>query len=76
MVSGYLMGLQFALSANLRSTEMVKSAGESFSADLVGSAIGVLLVSVFLVPQLGIPLTGFTLAGLNVLTLGVIYLKK
>jgi spermidine synthase len=75
-ISGHLMGMQFALSAHLRSTGILRSAGESFSADLVGSAIGVLLVSIFLVPQLGIPLTGFTLAGLNAVALGVIYLKK
>jgi len=74
--TGSLMGIQFSLSASLRKTSVITSAGESFSADLMGSAIGVLLVSVYLVPQFGLPATGFMLAGLNVMVLGVMAWKS
>ncbi len=67
MITGLLTGIQFSLSAHLRKSNILKSSGESFSADLLGSAIGILLVSVYFVPQLGLPMTGMVLAGLNLL---------
>jgi len=74
-VTGLLTGAQFSLSGSLRHTSIRQSSGESFSADLLGSAIGIVLVSVYLIPQLGLPMTGIVLAGLNVVALGVIYFK-
>jgi spermidine synthase len=74
-LTGLLTGTQFSYSAHLRKTSIIKSSGESFSADLLGSAIGILLVSVYLVPQLGLPMTGMVLAGLNVVALGVVAWK-
>lgn len=76
LVTGFLAGLQFALSARLRKEENRISAGESFSADLLGSAIGVVLVSVYLVPLLGLPFTGLLLAVINLLTLPVMLIKR
>jgi spermidine synthase len=74
-ITGLLVGIQFAISAQLRKEEIQISAGESFSADLLGSAIGVILVSVYLVPQFGLPVTGLLLAGLNVLALVVMAVR-
>jgi spermidine synthase len=74
--TGFLTGLQFSLSAHLRKTDVLKSSGESFSADLLGSAIGILMVSVYVIPQMGLPATALALAGLNTLVLGVIAWKK
>jgi spermidine synthase len=74
-ITGLLTGIQFSLSAYLRKSEILKSSGESFSADLFGSAIGILLVSVYIIPQLGLPVTGLLLAGLNVVVLGVMAVK-
>jgi predicted membrane-bound spermidine synthase len=75
-ITGLLMGIQFSLSSQLRKSSVLKSSGESFSADLLGSAIGIGLVSVYLVPQIGLPMTGIALAGLNVVALGLVYLKQ
>ncbi len=76
LITGLLMGIQFSLSSQLRKSSVLKSSGESFSADLLGSAIGIGLVSVYLVPHIGLPMTGMALAGLNVAALGVVYLKR
>jgi spermidine synthase len=75
-ISGLLMGIQFSLSSRLRKTIIVRSAGESFSADLLGSAIGVMVVSVYLVPQFGLPVTATLLAGLNLLAMGAMFAKR
>jgi len=74
-ISGLLMGIQFSLSGQLRKTSILQSSGESFSADLLGSAIGIGLVAVYLIPQFGLPMTGMVLAGLNIVAIGVIYVK-
>jgi predicted membrane-bound spermidine synthase len=74
-ITGLLTGAQFSLSGSLRNTSIRQSSGESFSADLLGSAIGIVLVSVYLIPQLGLPVTGIVLAGLNVVALLVVHLK-
>ena len=74
-ITGLLTGIQFAMSASLRKTTVIRSSGESFSADLLGSAVGVMLVSVYMVPQLGLPLTGVVLAGLNAIALVVVWMK-
>lgn len=74
--TGLLMGMQFSLSANLRKSDIIQSSGESFSADLLGSAFGILLASVYLVPQFGLIVTGLILAGLNVLAVGVMAIRR
>jgi len=74
--TGLLMGMQFSLSAKLRKSDIIKSSGESFSADLLGSAFGILLASVYFVPQFGLIVTGFILAGLNVLAVGVMAVRR
>jgi predicted membrane-bound spermidine synthase len=76
LITGFLMGSLFALSGLLRKTSVITGAGQSFSADLLGSAIGILLVSVYMVPQLGLPITAIALAMMNLAGLGVAALKK
>jgi spermidine synthase len=73
---GFMMGALFAVSGTLKKVRVISSAGQSFSADLLGSAIGILLVSVYLVPQIGLSMTGIALAGMNLVVLAVIFMKK
>jgi len=75
LIAGMLMGVQFAMSVNLRTAGIIRSAGESFSADLLGSAVGIILVSVIIVPIMGLLLTGELLAGMNLVALLFIFLK-
>lgn len=69
IVTGFIMGGLFALSGFIRKDTFRASASQAFSADLLGSAIGILLVAVYLVPVIGLPMTCLVLAGLNVAAL-------
>jgi spermidine synthase len=75
-ITGLLTGAQFSLNGTLRDTSIHQSSGESFSADLLGSAIGIVLVSVYLIPHLGLPMTGLAMAGLNVVALVVMVWRR
>jgi spermidine synthase len=75
-ITGLLMGTQFSASAQMRTSTVIRSAGESFSADLLGSAVGVILISVYIIPLLGLPMTAAMLVGMNAVVIGVIYLKS
>lgn len=66
ILTGFLMGALFSMVGPLKKTSANISAGQAFSVDLAGSAIGILLVAVYMVPVLGLPFTGLILAGLNV----------
>jgi spermidine synthase len=65
MATGSGMGSLFALSGFLQKTTVIKSSGQAFSADLVGSAIGILLASTYLVPVMGLPVTVILVSLLN-----------
>ncbi len=49
-----LIGLEFSLAAMLRQGQAQKVASELYSVDLLGSAIGALLVAAWLIPTLGV----------------------
>jgi len=66
ILTGFLMGALFSMTGHLKISSVISGAGQAFSADLAGSAIGILLVSVYLVPVIGMPMTCLVLAGLNV----------
>jgi spermidine synthase len=76
LMAGLFTGIQFSLSAFLRKTSVLKSSGESFSVDLLGSAIGILLVSIYFVPLLGLPFTAVMLAGMNILAIGIMAVRQ
>jgi len=65
-LSGILEGLEFTSANHLYIKEMgEKNLGTGYSIDLLGSALGSILVSVILVPLLGIPLSLLLAAFLN-----------
>lgn len=74
--SGLLTGIHFSLSACLRKSGFLQSSGEAFSADLIGSAIGIGLVAVYVMPYFGLVNTALALGLLNTLALGVVSLHK
>jgi predicted membrane-bound spermidine synthase len=75
-IAGLLMGLQFAIATSIRAVKHISNAGQSFASDLLGSAIGIMLITVYIIPLVGIPLAGLFLAGLNLVTIILISLKK
>ena len=75
-MAGLLMGSQFSKAVQLRKASAVTNAGQSFSADMAGASIGILLVSIYLVPVLGLQVAGLMIAALNILTMIVLVLKN
>ncbi|MCD4696298.1 MAG: hypothetical protein K8S16_08680 [Bacteroidales bacterium] len=54
MAFGVLTGLQFTLGTRLRHVSIIKTASGAYGSDLLGSAIGALLISAVLVPLFGL----------------------
>jgi spermidine synthase len=59
-----LVGAQFALATGLEKGNIVRVASALYGVDLLGSALGALVVAVFLMPLLGLPQVCFAVAGL------------
>ncbi len=74
-VTGTIMGLQFAIANSIRSESILKASGQSYSADLIGSAIGVILVSIYVIPLIGLVQTSLVITGINLMTVLIISLK-
>jgi spermidine synthase len=72
IIAGFIGGFQFPLANKLylQSRDgLVKAAGLTYGVDLLGSCLGALLVSVFLLPILGIPVICLLVALLNLVSL-------
>jgi spermidine synthase len=76
LAAGAVTGLQYTVAMRIRKDSPLNGISRSYAADLAGSALGALLVSVFCLPLLGIYLTGFALAGINLAAIGLIYARK
>jgi len=72
---GGLTGFQFAQSGQIRGGSFAEISGKTYSFDLIGSALGALVVSIFLVPRLGIIVTVWVLAGINLVFAALLFLK-
>lgn len=75
LIIGILTGLQYSFAAKLRYASISKTAAGTYGSDLLGSAIGALLVATLLIPFLGIIKACLVIAILNFLT-GLIVLYK
>jgi spermidine synthase len=73
-----LIGVEFAVASRLRKLSFPRVAANLYSVDLIGSAIGALLASAYLIPLLGIFNLCFLIAGLNFISGSVsfVYRKK
>jgi len=72
---GLLTGIQFSLATKLRTNTISTIAATAYGSDLLGSAIGAILVASFLIPWLGIIKVALILGILNILT-GLFILLK
>ena len=64
---GAITGLLFSYAVRLQGQQNTMLAARSYSSDLVGSALGVLLVSALLLPLLGLTITCLIIGSLNIL---------
>jgi spermidine synthase len=70
-----LVGAQFACASAAEPAEVSATASGLFSADLLGAALGALLVSAWLIPVLGVTTVCLLTAGLNVAACGTLARK-
>jgi spermidine synthase len=75
LITAIIAGLQFQWSARVHPGTPSQVSGGLYSADLLGSAAGTLLVSTLLIPVLGIITTLYLIAAFNIM-IGVIMLLK
>jgi len=71
-----LTGMLFALTSRRQQGSIPKVASGSYAADLAGSALGSLLVSVVLFPLLGLGLTCVCIAAMNLAGCALILVRK
>ena len=62
------VGIEFALVSDLRKTTVTNIAADNYSIDLIGSAIGALLTTAFLIPLLGIIQVCIIIGILNIIS--------
>jgi predicted membrane-bound spermidine synthase len=76
LIIGGLTGFQFAQISFNQAGNYAEISGKTYSFDLIGSALGALLVSIFLVPRLGI-FYSVLIIGLANIMFGIwLFLKK
>ena len=75
-IAAGLTGMVFSLASQLRKKGIAQTSAETYSADLTGSAIGLFLLSAFLLPMLGIIKVLFLVGGLNILCGLLLHIKK
>ncbi len=76
MIIGFLVGVQFNLASRLQQGEVKRVAASLYSADLFGSALGALIVAVFLLPLLGIIKVSLIIGALNFLVILIIFVRR
>ena len=75
MIIGILTGVQFSLATKLRVSYISTIAATAYSSDLLGSAVGALLSTAFLIPYLGL-IKVLLLVGIINIIAGLIILLK
>jgi spermidine synthase len=76
LIISILTGMLFAQASVIRNGSIGKTSGTLYSADMLGSAFGVLIVSSFLLPWLGIIKVCFIIGLLNVLAGSGLLIRK
>jgi predicted membrane-bound spermidine synthase len=71
-----ITGAQFHIASVLKSGNIQQVAESSYSADLIGSAAGALLVNAWIVPSLGLITSLFVVAGINASAILLMLVKK
>lgn len=75
-IIAFLSGSIFGFSTRLRKSTIEKIAGESYSSDLFGSALGAVFVSTYLLPQFGLLWTSLFISALCLLSLILLIIEK
>lgn len=76
LIPSIIIGFQFVVGARLLSSDTTKAAPAIYAADLIGSALGVVAITVFLLPIIGVVNSCFVIAGVNFLGIGLTFFSK
>ncbi len=71
-----LTGLQYGVSVCYKNLNAGTTVSEVYASDLAGSAVGSLVVAIWLIPMIGIYTSLILLTGLHFLTIGIMALKR
>ena len=72
----FLIGIEFALASRLMKGSVAEVASEVYSKDLIGAAVGALLVSVYLVPVIGVIWTAIIVGLLNFIAASITNISR
>jgi spermidine synthase len=73
-VTAFITGFEFYTGSRIEQQHPEKIAGNLYSVDLAGSALGILMVSMLLFPWLGLLYTCLVLAAMVIMSIAVMYL--
>jgi len=76
LIPSIIVGFQFVAGTKLLSDNPTNAAPAIYAADLIGSALGVVVITVFLLPMIGVVNSCFVIAGLNLLGMGLTFISK
>jgi hypothetical protein len=75
-IISFFTGVLFSLSLHLRTSTLTDNIAALYSADLIGSALGAFLTSIFLIPLLGIMNSSRLISGLLLIYALNLYLRR
>jgi predicted membrane-bound spermidine synthase len=76
LILAILVGAQFPLAGAVDPGEPAATASRLYTADLVGAALGALLVSTLLIPILGVTVVCLLTAGLNLAAAALVWRRQ
>jgi spermidine synthase len=76
LVVAGLTGILFSLGSRLQSGNTGKISGQVYGSDLLGSALGIITVAVFLLPLLGLTMVCIFIGLLNLLAAALVMIRK
>jgi predicted membrane-bound spermidine synthase len=76
LIISIVTGMQFSLGSSILKEQMQLRAAKLYSSDLLGSAFGALLFSVFMMPVLGIYISSLLVAALNLFSVAITFINR
>lgn len=76
LVISVVTGMQFSLGSAILKEQLPARAAKLYSSDLLGSAFGALLFSVFMMPVLGIFMSSLLVASLNLVSVAITFINR
>ncbi len=76
LIISVVTGMQFSLGSSILKEQLQARAAKLYSSDLLGSAFGALLFSVFMMPVLGVFISSLLVASLNLFSVAITFINR